>query len=145
MQLFEHLNKRAVIGFGAILVILLAFFFYWLSGSGYGDEGPLSVLPVSPLDASLGRELLVALATLKSTKLDTGVWSDPVYASLKDFGVEISAQPVGRRNPFAELGAATSARGAVKSSAPSGGGKAAPLPSQKKSAPAAEEGGFDIE
>src|SRR3989344_5263580 len=100
MNIFEHIDKRMVIGSAIIFVMLAAGFFYWLSGTGE-QENLLTVLPSSPLDATLGRDLLAALATLHSTKLDTSVFEDPVFLSLKDFSVEISAQPVGRRNPFA--------------------------------------------
>ncbi len=103
MQIFEHIDKRVVIGFGIALVLILGVFFYSMGGSASVPPGPISMMAVSPLDATLGRDLLEALAKLDSTKLDTSIFSDPVFGSLKDFGVEISAQPVGRRNPFAEF------------------------------------------
>ena len=108
MSIFEHIDKRIAIGFLVMFLISAGVFFYWLSDVETGDTG-LTVLPESPLGATLGRDLLSALATLKSTKLDTSVFQDPIFLSLKDFGVEISAQPIGRRNPFAtfETGAPT--------------------------------------
>src|SRR3989338_5440917 len=109
MSIFEHIDKKVVIGFGVVLTVLLGAFFYLLSGEN-AEESPLTVLSDSPLDAALGRELLTALATLKSTKLNTAVFDDPVFTSLRDFGVVIAAQPVGRRNPFASLSATIPAK-----------------------------------
>ncbi|KKW11485.1 MAG: hypothetical protein UY50_C0012G0004 [Parcubacteria group bacterium GW2011_GWA2_49_9] len=151
MQIFEHINKRVAFGFGGVVLLLLGIFFYWLSGTGSKDPGPVSVLSESPLDATLGRELLSALAKLHSTKLDTTVFSDPVFASLKDFGVEIAAQPVGRHNPFAAfIGSATTERGGsgiIKPTLPSGTDTAKPSDTsvlQPPKAPA-NPGGFDVE
>lgn len=143
MRIFEHLNKGAVIGFGGVFILLLILFFYSLAGRGYEDEGPLTVLPASPLDASLGRELLAALAKLKSTKLDTSIFDDPVFASLKDFGVEIAAQPVGRRNPFAAFGSTPKTQsGTIKPPTASGPAKKTPLATPPKQP---SGGGFDVE
>jgi len=105
---------------------------------------------LSPLNATLGRELLTALAKLQSTKLDTSIWDDPVFASLQDFGVEIPAQPVGRRNPFAVFSASVSAgkasSGSLKSTLPSGTGevKTAETKTPAPKVPA-NPGGFDVE
>lgn len=150
MHIFEHIDKRAAIGFLVIFVLIVGFFFYWLSTTSVEDEGPLSVIPISPLDASLGRELLSALAKLESTKLDTTIFDDPVFASLTDFGVEIASQPVGRRNPFASFdvptGATKPSGGGVKAPVLSGGGaKTPPKTTPPKATPPEETGGFDVE
>ena len=142
MSIFEHIDKRAVIGFGVALCLILGFFFYRL-GTGYSEKDSLTVLPTSPLDATLGRELLAALAKLKSTKFDTTIFEDPIFSSLKDFGVEIAAQPIGRRNPFADFGADVQKKavGGTKAPAPSGGAAKKP-----PSAPSAGwNEGFDVE
>ena len=112
MSIFEHIDKKVVIGFGVVLTVLLGTSFYLLSGKT-PEESSLTVLSDSPRDAALGRELLTALATLKSTKLNTAIFNDPVFKSLRDFGVVIAAQPVGRRNPFASLSATTSTKNVV--------------------------------
>ena len=153
MQIFDHIDKRVAIGFCVIAVMVIGWLFYRM-GSTNTVEGPITEVGISPLDATLGRELLSALATLKSTKLDTSVFDDPVYTSLHDFGVEISAQPVGRRNPFALF--ATSTAGASKPSTsgssvngaipktPSGtSGKT--VPKTTPTAPEPALGGFDLE
>ncbi|OHA20761.1 MAG: hypothetical protein A2849_02435 [Candidatus Taylorbacteria bacterium RIFCSPHIGHO2_01_FULL_51_15] len=143
MRILDHLDKKVLIGFVVLAALLVGAVFYFLNPSSPSYEGgPLSSLQSSSLDATLGRELLAVLAKLKSTTLDTSLFSDPVYQSLKDFGVSIAAQPVGRRNPFAELGAA----GALP---PAGQGKKVPAPSKgtSPSSPASPSagGGFDVE
>ncbi len=149
MSIFEHIDKRMVIGFVIVFVALAGGFFYWLSGdSGSAGTGAITVLPLSPLDATLGRDLLLALATLKSTKLDTSIFTDPVFLSLKDFGVDISAQPVGRRNPFATFDAGSLPRTPSKQGIPGQTIKTPPktttaTPPAPKT-PASEPGGFDI-
>lgn len=66
----------------------------------------LSVAPAASADAVVGQDLLAALALLKTIQLDTSVFTDPLFKSLSDWGKAIPPQPVGRRNPFAPLGAA---------------------------------------
>lgn len=149
MNIFEHVDKRMVIGFVIVFVVLASGFFYWLSGdSGSEGTGALTVLPTSPLDATLGRDLLVALATLKSTKLDTSIFTDPVFVSLKDFSVDISAQPVGRRNPFATFDAGSLPKTPQKQGIP---GQTVNIPPKTTTvtppaptAPVPETEGFDI-
>lgn len=66
----------------------------------------LSVAPGVQADVIVGQDLLAALALLKTIQLDTSVFADPIFKSLSDWGKTIPPQPVGRRNPFAPLGAA---------------------------------------
>ena len=151
MHIFEHIDKKVALGFGGVVLLLLGIFFYSLSGTGSQNSGPVSVLSESPLDATLGRDLLSALVKLQSTKLDTTVFSDPVFSSLKDFGIEIAAQPVGRHNPFAAFtGSALAERagsGTIRPALPSGTDTAklsSPSVLQPPKAPA-NPGGFDVE
>lgn len=144
MSIFEHINKKVVMGGGAALFLILIPLLYLFSGRTTENQA-VTRIDASPLEGVLGRELLTTLARLKSTKLDTSIFSDPVFVSLRDFGVEIAPQPVGRRNPFAALdqGAGTAKSGAAQRALPGGsgaspvkgttGGKtAAPLPLEKE-------------
>ncbi|MDO8594713.1 MAG: hypothetical protein Q7R93_04350 [bacterium] len=149
MKILEHLDRKAVLLFAGIFIVLAGIFFYWLYGKADTGTPSITALSSSPLDATLGRELLAALAKLKSTKLDGTIFDDPVFSSLKDFGVEIASQPVGRRNPFGVLdGSAASKHGSsgVKASAftpPKTTGKAATSTPAGK--PPVQTGGFDLE
>ena|SRR5258708_6305657 len=54
----------------------------------------------------LGGDLLSAILELKTVNLDPGIFSDPVFVSLVDYGTVIPTQPIGRPNPFAPLSGA---------------------------------------
>ena len=102
MNIFGQIDKKTIAAFLFMVVLLIVFLFYSLSNRR-PDSGEITTLPISPLDGKLGRELLAALAKLKSTKFDKSIFDDPVFNSLKDFGVEIVPEPIGRRNPFASF------------------------------------------
>ena len=139
MRVFD---KKTLIVFGLLVLAGLGFFFYSFFDEGRGTSATITALPLSSLDTKLGRELLAALAELKSPKLDTGIFDDPVFESLRDFGVPIAPLPVGRRNPFAPLEpeAKQAGSGAAKQKPPAG---ASGKPSVPSKPPVAE--GFDIE
>ncbi len=119
----EHLSKKTLLIIGIALLALAAAFFYSFADNP-GDKALTSV-GASALDGVLGRELLMTLATLKSTALDTAIFDDPIFQGLRDAGVEIAPQPVGRRNPFAAFGAASEES---KSAKPLSSSKQAPRP-----------------
>jgi|GEM_PF-522821 hypothetical protein len=151
MEALPHVNKKVLIGAGIACAVILAGFLYYSLTDTEAPDSALTALGESPLDLAAGRDLLVTLSRLRSTKLNLSIFSDPVFTSLEDFGVEIASQPVGRRNPFADFGATT---GSVPS-------KGAPAPALPKSpggkttasgkAPAmtkdtsGESSGFDVE
>ena len=109
---------------------------YWLFFSG--DPSPtqnsvydptagglVSEFSVGPSDAIIGYELLATLSRLQSISLDPGLFSDPVFVSLRDKSKPIGSQPLGkslgRRNPFADFGkgvATTSVSGSTGTLSP---------------------------
>lgn len=95
-----YLNKNTMMIAGSVIIIGAALVIF-LFGGGAVSEEVLSSSGESALDSSVGRDLLVLLAQLKTTKLNTSIFDDPLFVSLQDFGVAIAPQPVGRRNPFA--------------------------------------------
>lgn len=150
MDTLKQIDRRVLIASGILILLLAGAFFYWLSGNASDETPSITELPASSLDTTLGRDLLVALAKLKSTTLDTSIFDDPVFMSLKDFGVLIAPQPVGRRNPFAEFGDGARARQSAalpKVTAPKTKGSAPALSPSKPAPPKAPqvEGGFDVE
>jgi len=50
------------------------------------------------------REILGLLLNLKSIKLDIVLFSDRLFQSLEDFGVDLPDEPRQRNNPFAPIG-----------------------------------------
>lgn len=148
-SLFDHINKRVVIIATIIFVVLIGGFIYYLVTNKSSDTVVLTRVDTSPLDATLGRELLSTLARLKSTTIDKSIFDDPVFATLQDFGVTIASQPVGRRNPFAPLSGNAPA-GKTPSKQPALPKDTAPGASAKKTTtPPADEpddfSGFDVE
>ncbi len=106
----------------------------------------LSVSPAFSVDAAMGQDLLAALALLKTIRLDTSMFTDPLFKSLSDWGKEIPSQPVGRRNPFAPLGATLAKKTiAVPAKPPAEKSKIEP-PTQSESSPDSDVWDFsDIE
>ena len=127
--MLNHINKQ-VVGVALTILLVLAGVLFYSLGDDRGDSA-LTSTDASALDGVLGRELLMTLATLKSTALDAAIFDDTVFQSLRDAGVEIAPQPVGRRNPFAPFGAASEESKSAKPSSPSNQTPrpaAAPLP-----------------
>lgn len=50
-------------------------------------------------------ELLTLLLDIRSIKLNDSIFSEESFKSLEDFGQDIVPEPVGRENPFAQVGA----------------------------------------
>lgn len=147
MNLFGQIDKKTIAVFLCMVAVLVVFLFYSLSGRR-PDSGEITTLPMSPLDSKLGRELLAALAKLRTTKLDMSIFDDPVFTSLKDFGVEIASEPIGRRNPFASFEEKESAKAGTKAGnspplkVPAGSSKT-PAPAPAPKPPVVQ--GFDLE
>lgn len=83
----------------AVFVVLCFLFYSWSSGSSAG------ITESNPNSDQMGQTLLVTLAGLNTIHLDGDIFTDPVFISLTDFGVIITPQPAGRRNPFLPIGA----------------------------------------
>ena len=95
---FIRSNKSLLIGLVVAIAVVYGICLYPNSG---GSGGLLTTTPTS--SATAVADLLVALANLQAVKLDSSVFSDPVFQSLSDFGVPIPSQPIGRPNPFLPL------------------------------------------
>ncbi len=74
-----------------------------LFGAGYVFSES-ALVPETGLNNLIGSELLVLLLQIKSINLDTGIFDDNAFTRLKDFGVEIEPQPIGKSNPFTSIG-----------------------------------------
>ncbi len=85
-----------------LVIVFVAYSFFFKKD----DSGPLLTSQPAAKEsggASLVQEFLVLLNKLNNLELDTGIFQDPVFNSLKDESVELQDQPKGRRNPFAPL------------------------------------------
>lgn len=62
--------------------------------------------------SKMGAEVLTALNQLKTLKLDSSIFQDKTFVSLRDFSKPLNSEPVGRLNPFSPIGIENA--GAVK-------------------------------
>ena len=90
-------NKFVVGGVGAVLILTLAYYL-WTSAENS------ALLTTNDGTSPLSQEILLTLGQLHTLRLDPAIFTDPVFASLTDFGVTIPPQNAGRRNPFAPVG-----------------------------------------
>lgn len=96
-------NKIAVV---AVAVVIAGLAWYGSGlGSGATDGAVLTSDNPTGAQAAQERAVLDALLQLRTIELRGDVFSDPAFLSLRDFRSEIVPEPVGRRNPFAPLGA----------------------------------------
>ena len=94
-------NNYKNILFITVFLVLL----FWGYGFLFGGDSnqALSVSAPAQIDSSVGQDLLLILAELRTLRLDDSVFTDKVFQSLKNFRVELSPEPVGRDNPFAPI------------------------------------------
>ena len=82
---------------------LLAYNFFFK-----GQGGPASSLLVSEKTSMTGASadvtgLLLVLKSLQNLTLDTSIFENAAYRSLKDYSVILEVVPQGKANPFAPL------------------------------------------
>jgi hypothetical protein len=101
--------KQHFLLFIGVIVVLCAIVFYVMSSSA--PAAPILVTSGStgsPSSDSSDQELVSTLLALRAVTLSGTIFQDPAFVSLVDFSTPIVPEPVGRDNPFAPLGAATS-------------------------------------
>lgn len=91
-------NKQVVGGVAVVLVLALSYYLWTSSGS------TSALLTSTEGSSPLSQEILTTLGQLHTIRLDSSVFSDPVFVSLNDFSETIPPQQAGRRNPFAPVG-----------------------------------------
>ncbi|MCE9643943.1 hypothetical protein K8Q93_01715 [Candidatus Parcubacteria bacterium] len=87
-----------------LLVASIVYGGYSYLGGGSEPAAPLVSRTGGTVAPAVGGDLLTTLLSLHSLSLDPTVFGDPVFRNLKDFGIPIPAEAVGRSNPFAPLG-----------------------------------------
>ncbi len=93
--------KKILYALLAIVALFAIYKFFFAK-----DEAPaLSTETVANLPPEAGGDLLSLLLELRSLTLTGNILSDPTFATLQDFTISIPPEPVGRRNPFAPIGA----------------------------------------
>lgn len=98
---FIRSNLKNILIVGVLLIAAFYGYSYFFGGSS--NTGSLQVSVPAAVDNSVGKDLLLVLADLRTLKLDDSIFSNPEFRSLKNFRVDLSPEPVGRTNPFAPL------------------------------------------
>lgn len=87
-----------------VIVGVLIAGFTWYGMTGGTNSGGDSTLTTEVVSQSAEeRAVLDSLLQLRSIQLTGTIFTDPAFASLRDFRTDIVSEPVGRRNPFAPL------------------------------------------
>jgi hypothetical protein len=89
-------------GIAVAVIIILLFVGY---GFFFGGSDEEALVSESAVPDAVGGDLIAILGRLQSLSLEGTVFSNPLFRSLVDFGIELTPEPVGRPNPFAPLGA----------------------------------------
>lgn len=95
-------SKKNIIIAIVIVSVLIGGYFYFSGGTPSSDTGLLEINQTSEATVVAAR-VLSLLNQIKSLNIDTSIFSDPAYQTLRDYSVVIPPQNVGRANPFAPL------------------------------------------
>jgi len=98
-------TKNIVMGI-IIIVVLFAAFKLLVPKKEDAEVSPTvntAVVNTNIKISSATREAALTLQKIKSIEVDTEVFSDKTFKSLKDFRVNILPEDVGRDNPFAPI------------------------------------------
>lgn len=87
--------------YGMIAIVILAFLLIYFYMSG--DTPTTGTLTPGSSYGTVGASELGLLNQVRSLKIDSALFTDPVFVSLQDYSVAITPEPVGRPNPFAPL------------------------------------------
>jgi len=95
----KSLNKNWI--WLVIIIVVAAVGYFYVNGSGAGSSSTLSA--TSDANAAVGAQVLGLLNQIQSLRIDTTIFNDPGYKTLRDYSVVIPPVNVGRPNPFAPL------------------------------------------
>ncbi len=99
--MMDFLKKNIPLVLG-ILLVAGGLYVYLNFFSGGNSEALLAT--TGDTQSPVSQDLLVTLSNLHTIKLDSSIFSDPIFQSLTSFGVELPPENVGRRNPFLPVG-----------------------------------------
>ncbi len=96
MNAFKN-NMGAVI----TIVVLIIFFFVYQSFL----KPKIDTIVSSSINQNVGQDVVALYATLKTVRLEQGLFTTVAYKNLVDFSTALQDQPKGRNNPFDLIGA----------------------------------------
>ena len=83
-----------------VVVVILAFVHFYSKGSGSENA---SLLEQSSQNTDVSVQVTALFNQIKFLRIDTSLFKDPAYKTLRDYSVAIPQQNVGRTNPFAPV------------------------------------------
>lgn len=97
MAIFQ--NKFVILILGSILAASAAWYLF------LRDTTPQSLLTTEDLTSASGadKDVVETLLQLRAITLSGTIFTDPAFVALKDNGIQIVPEPVGRPNPFLPL------------------------------------------
>ena len=88
-----------------VLVFVIGGYYAFVTfGSPKVPEGILTSQSAFVDGTEAGQEIIQILEEINSIELDTGIFEDEKFNSLKNFVPEVKSEPQGRRNPFEPIG-----------------------------------------
>ncbi len=97
----SNLLKNLLIALGLAILLFVGYTLFFKQ-----DESLTGVETTGKFSAEAALETQQLLATtneLKLLNIDGSIFSDPLFASLRDFRVDLGTEPSGRPNPFSPL------------------------------------------
>lgn len=67
------------------------------------EPTPATLLTTEAVGNGADAGIVDTLLTLRAVTLTGSIFQDPAFLALRDFGIQIMPEPVGRENPFAPL------------------------------------------
>ncbi len=102
------MNKKKILIIGVIILMLFLAFSYLFNKKT--DTTGLSV-EIKTSESGDAKYIYSLLQKMSKVKLTDSIFSDPVFASLKDNTISLNPQEAGRNNPFAPVSLDTSITG----------------------------------
>jgi hypothetical protein len=95
MKIFS--SNKGILAIVAIFVLVMFLYNVFIKGEPIPLESELAA-------TTIAEDLLQTSMELEAIKFDQAAFSAPGYLLLVDFNIEIEPQPLGRLNPFANIG-----------------------------------------
>jgi len=95
-------STKSIIAIVVVVVISAAVYFFMNGNKAPEGEAGLQAKATPEANASAAR-ILVLLKQVQQIKMDTKIFSSPVFQSLDDYSIPIPSVDVGRPNPFAPI------------------------------------------
>ena len=97
--MFDVIAKNKII-LAVVILVVVVFAWYGFLREPQGPSTGLLTSETRSGGSAAEQEILRILLDMRSIRLDSALFENPAFASLRDFGREIVPEPVGRTNPF---------------------------------------------